>query len=365
MGTLAPTQSRASLSQALLCAMPLHKENSMTLKRFVSSSIGVLVTVGAVVSMLGPVPASAAQTLVVSAGMESPGGDIQLNEFGPNQININVGDTITWRLDSTEFHNVDFPSGGTVPEFVQPGPDGVFINPEVAIPAGGNSYDGTGHTSSGLLNKGQTWSLTFTTAGTFPFVCDIHPGMGGVVNVQPAGQTADTQPSIDARRTALMNTELAQKGVPLVVANVGELPAEGVSAGIAAGVQEAQVDVQRFFPRRVTVKAGDAVTWILKTEDTPHTVTFLAGQPTPEVVVPQPQPAGPPKLQLNPQVLAPAGDPTGWDGGTYLNSGFLQPMPGQPTPTFTVRFPNAGTYDYVCVLHEGMVGTIVVEPAAE
>jgi plastocyanin len=105
------------------------------------------------------------------------------------------------------------------------------------------------------------------------------------------------------------------------------------------------------------------VTWIWKTEDTPHTVTFLAGQPAPDVVVPQTQPGAPPALQLNPQVLAPAGNATNWDGGTFLNSGFLQPMPGKPTPTFTVRFTNPGQYDYVCVLHEGMVGTVVVEPS--
>jgi plastocyanin len=104
------------------------------------------------------------------------------------------------------------------------------------------------------------------------------------------------------------------------------------------------------------------VTWIWKTQGTPHRLTFLGGGPAPDVVVPQPQPAGPPRLMLNPVVLAPAGDAAGWNGSGYLNSGFLQPMPGQPTPAFTVRFEAAGTYDYVCVLHDGMAGTIVVEP---
>lgn len=71
---------------------------------------------------------------------------------------------------------------------------------------------------------------------------------------------------------------------------------------------------------------------------------------------------GPPRLQLNPRVLAPSGDPTGWDGSSFLNSGFLQPMPGQPTPTFTVHFNTPGSYDYVCLLHDGMLGTVVVVP---
>jgi len=78
--------------------------------------------------------------------------------------------------------------------------------------------------------------------------------------------------------------------------------------------------------------------------------------------MPQPQAGGPPKLQLNPVVLAPAGDAANWNGAGYLNSGFLQPMPGRPTPAFTVRFQSPGTFDYLCVLHAGMVGTVVVEP---
>ena len=79
--------------------------------------------------MLLSTPAAAAQTLVVSAGAESPGGDVQLNAFAPNMINVNVGDTVTWHLDSTEFHNIYFPPGTTPPDFVLAGPDGVFINP--------------------------------------------------------------------------------------------------------------------------------------------------------------------------------------------------------------------------------------------
>jgi len=311
--------------------------------------------------MLLPTTASAAQTLVVSAGAESNGGDVQLNEFAPLMINVNVGDTVTWRLDSSEFHNVYFPAGTTPPDFVQPGPDGVFINNQVAMPSGSNSYDGSAPAGSGLLNKGQTWSLTFTKAGNYQFLCNIHAGMGGVVNVVAPGGAADSQATIDARRTAQVNSDLANKAIPAIMANVGELKTEGSSAGLAAGVENAPADIQRFFPGRTTIKAGDTVTWVWKTSETPHTVTFLAGQEPPEVVLPQPQPAGPPKLQLNPQMLAPAGNATKWDGGTYLNSGFLQPMPGQPTPTFSVTFAQPGTYDYVCLLHEGMVGTIVVE----
>src|SRR5438105_15959670 len=148
-----------------------------------------------------PVGASASQTLNVSAGSESKGGDVQLNAFAPNQITVNVGDTVTWKLDSTEFHDVLFTSGAPAPNFVLPGPDGVFLNPVAAMPAGGATYDGTGVVGSGLLNKGQTYSLTFSKAGTFTYLCAIHAGMGGSVKVVDNGQGVDTQAAVDARST--------------------------------------------------------------------------------------------------------------------------------------------------------------------
>jgi plastocyanin len=331
--------------------------------RFATRLTRVGVTVGlCAATLISPLSASAAQTLTVSAGAESMGGDVQLNEFAPNQITVNVGDTVTWKLDSTEFHDIIFTNGAPAPEFVQPGPDGVFFNPAATMPVGGSTYDGSAMVGSGLLNKGDTYSLTFAKAGTFTYLCAIHLGMGGTVNVVDNGQGVDTQAAIDARRTAQVNADVANLAVPAIMANVGELPAEGAAAGIAAGVENGQADIQRFFPRRVSIHQGEAVTWIWKTKETPHTVTFLGGGPAPDLVTALPQSDGPPRLMLNPVVLAPAGNASDWNGSGYLNSGFVQPMPGEPTPTFTVRFEAAGTYDYVCLLHEGMVGTIEVQP---
>ena len=36
----------------------------------------------------------------------------------------------------------------------------------------------------GNLNKGKTRSTTFTTAGTYTYVCQYHPGMHGKVIVK-------------------------------------------------------------------------------------------------------------------------------------------------------------------------------------
>jgi plastocyanin len=302
--------------------------------------------------------AFAAQTFRVSAGSESAGGDIQLNEFAPNQVAINVGDTVMWSLDSTEFHDIVFLSGAPAPEFVQVAPDGVFVNPKAAFPMGGPSYDGTGYVGSGLLNTGQTFSLTFTKAGTFPYLCLIHAGMGGTVKVVDSGQV-DTQAAIDARKMAQTTADLVA-AIPSIFANVGELPTTGATVGVAAGIESGQADIQRFLPRKVTIHQGETVSWIWKTMFTPHTVTFLGGQPMPPVIVPLPQPDGPPRLMLGQMMLAPAGAAISWNGGTYLNSGFLQPRPGTPAPQFSATFASTGTFDYLCLLHAGMTGTVVV-----
>ena len=305
----------------------------------------------------------AAASLSLSAGAESSGGEVQVNAFAPRTLTVTAGESVTWRIDSTEFHTIHFLGGSPPPPFIAASPDGVFLNPAATAPSGGTSYDGSGLAGSGLLTKGQTYSLSFPTPGSYDYVCLVHPEMKGTVVVKAAGETTDSQAVVDARRTAEVNAHLAGRGIPLLMTNLGELPAEGVSAGIAAGTGDHVVMVPRFLPQRVTVKAGDAVTWVWKDPETPHTVTFLGGEQPPDVVIPRPQADGPPKLELNPAVLTPSGDPTSYSGG-HLNSGFLDPAQspaGSGAPTFSVRFDQPGTYEYVCLLHEGMGGTIVVE----
>ncbi len=54
----------------------------------------------------------------------------------------------------------------------------------------------TGAFDSGRLMNGQTFTFTFTSAGTFAYHCEIHPNMQARVVVQavaPAGQPATTQ----------------------------------------------------------------------------------------------------------------------------------------------------------------------------
>ena len=69
-------------------------------------------------------------------------------------------------------------------------------------PIGGHNptYDGTKQIYSGFIVPDPTTNYTvkFTKAGNFPFICLIHPGMDGTVTVLSQGLYVPTQAQIDA-----------------------------------------------------------------------------------------------------------------------------------------------------------------------
>jgi plastocyanin len=73
-------------------------------------------------------------------------------EFQPGNIDVKVGDTVTWTNDDSAGHDVtgdDFKSG-----------------------------------DPGGMATGDTFEHTFDKAGTFDYVCTVHPGMEGSVTVK-------------------------------------------------------------------------------------------------------------------------------------------------------------------------------------
>lgn len=336
---------------------------SRSWKHAVGAASGAL-GIGAIALAALAGTASAENTYTVVAGAESSDKAVQINDFIPKPVTINVGDTVTWRVDSSEFHTVSFLSGSPQPEFLAPvpGQPGVMISPAAAFPAGGTSYEGSGVVSSGLLNQGQTYSLSFPVAGTFDYVCLVHPNMKAQVIVKNAGEPADTPAAVEAKIEPHINADLARRALPIIVNDSKGVPTEASAQGIAAGDGDGHVMVAAFLPMETTVHEGDWVTWVNKDSDgTPHTVSFLAGTPAPDVVVPTPQEGGPPMLILNPAVGMPTpGERDSYDGTTFLNSGMM--VSGTPGETFSVRFVQAGTFEYLCLLHPWMTGTLRVLP---
>ena len=111
----------------------------------------------------------------VRAGAEQ--GAAVVTRFFPTEITVPAGTTVTWVNEGNDPHVVSF--GGEVDPH---GPEN-FAPP--TIPPGGEYTDGTA--ISGVFGKppfpATTYSLRFSDPGRYPYVCPIHPGMGGVVDV--------------------------------------------------------------------------------------------------------------------------------------------------------------------------------------
>jgi plastocyanin len=142
----------------------------------------------------------------------------------------------------------------------------------------------------------------------------------------------------------------------MVMAGSGTAQPPPTSWKVAIGGESPDhaIQVQDFFPRTITINAGDTITWT-KTTLLPHTVHFLAGAKSPDLIIPQKDG----KLLFNPVVINPQGGKT-YDGTGVAASGFL---PEQKGLRYTLTFTKPGTYTYVCAIHPGMTGTVVVQPA--
>jgi plastocyanin len=120
------------------------------------------------------------------------------------------------------------------------------------------------------------------------------------------------------------------------------IPAAAQDAHAVAGAQSADKGKQAlaFLPSELWVHVGDSIQWDFPTNEI-HTVTFLKpGQIRP------PFPAGCPGTTA---------DGSSFDGTACVNSGVL--VAGK---TYTVKFPTAGNFKLVCLVHSYMTAVVHV-----
>jgi plastocyanin len=77
--------------------------------------------------------------------------EIKDNAFSPASLTVSAGSTVTWKNEDPYAHTVTM--------------------------QGANGFD------SGSLDTGKTFTETFTTPGTYNYVCSIHPSMTGTITV--------------------------------------------------------------------------------------------------------------------------------------------------------------------------------------
>ena len=125
-----------------------------------------------------PAPATVANGAAVVAGWSNK--ITAVNRFNPQAVTIKVGQTVTWKTASDWMpHTVSFQ-----PPFKSPAEPNALI--PTGVKSGGKFAGGVSH--SGIFGPPpdgltDTFSLTFTKAGQYPYLCLLHPGMAGTVEV--------------------------------------------------------------------------------------------------------------------------------------------------------------------------------------
>jgi plastocyanin len=368
----------------------------------------LLGVVGAATLLLGmavPVVSASAgrtnATFSVGVGAASPAGhNFDYMDFFPRaNVSVHRGDVVgfQWANDPDGFHTATVLKDGESPPdawnsnplFVPDtdDPNGQLqANPAVfgpSNPACGNTdtnacqYDGTSDLNSGAnATDGQAgYFVQFNVAAgtTVNYVCLIHPGMAATVNVVDDQTPASTQSDLDTAATAQAQDDTA-----------GALAAEKAASDtstttnpdgtktvtMTAGTSTPRVQVLEFLPMNVQVDAGDTVKYAAKGTD-PHTVTFPMGTSEGEPLVPMCE--GDPDTAADPTQNPPCGDPTLFEqhlypapsGATSIDtpttfgtSGIIG-IPHAPSD-YSYTFPSAGTFQYICHIHDHMIGTVTV-----
>ncbi len=343
-------------------------------------------------------PASAqAATKTVVAGPLHPvkgvfGGNASgdVDGFSLKTVTIHVGDKVRWKFNG--FHTVTFPKkhGKDVP-FVIPDPSGAkyagindaagnpfwfngqtrfILNPLGAFPQGGKTYNGSQLTGSGLPPQNgppKPYTLKFTKAGVYRYECVIHPGMRGIVKVVKKGKRVPSARQ-DRRTAAKLFAKEVKEAKKLAK---GPKLAKSTVQG---GNDKSPVVQLRFFPSKIHVPVGGSVRFQVKSRPEIHTFSFGPANYLQNLanafVTPEPNAAGPPTLVFNGQVAFPSDTPPlppPYDGTNHGNgffsTGILDGDPRSPQPSATtVKFSKAGTYNFICLIHPFMHGTVVVGP---
>jgi plastocyanin len=302
-----------------------------------------------------------------TVGAQSKDLGRQALAFLPNEIWIHAGENITWTVATDEIHTVSFLKAGQPRLPFAVGCPGFSASP--------STFDGSTCVTTPPLVKGQTFTVNFPTAGNYKLVCLVHANMSGAIHVLPLTDPLphnqafyDERAEIE-RRDLLSDDDHGHHGDHDRDDRIGEnskFRRDEVTAGVgeivATGGGSESVSVMRFLHHETVIHVGETVEWTNLDPVTSHTITFGV------------EPANP---------IPPSGNVTpDKDGALHatinstadsVHSGFIVSAPqeriGLPqapigTTRFRITFTHAGTYAYICALHDGlgMKGKVIVLP---
>jgi plastocyanin len=310
------------------------------------------------------------------------GADI--NAFFTPEVTIHEGDQVEWSI--LGFHNVVI--GGAAPldvpldskvagakdpagkDFWFNGQPEIGVNPLAAFPSGDGTYDGTGIESSGLpLGDGPPppYKVTFSKAGTYSYLCSVHPHMKGKVKVVPAAEQIPSQAQVDTAAKKQLADAMKRGNKNL------KTKVTGMKVYAGHDDKTSGVSFFAFFPEKKTIKVGQRLRLAMSPGSREvHSFTFGPEDYLKErasvFFTPVMGPNGPEGFKLDSIDSYPSDPkfnkaitPTSHGNG-FVNSGTLDTDPKtKPKDHVDLKFGKPGTYEFICVVHPDMHGKIVVK----
>jgi plastocyanin len=387
------------------------------MRRVLASSIGAIFALG----LLAAPAAAAGPPITITADNPAavPAGHLwTFNDFFPRTLSVHQGQTI--QLAIAGFHTATLlPAGMTANQgiralgLVQPDRDDTTRNPNgtthtllnipAAFPVPGGcgsaaspcSFTGASPVSTGAPLAGPVPPTDVTVnapVGSYRIICLVHPGMKAWLNVVPNAEPATTPTQAAHRSATEVAADLAEGWAAYHAANVHRsFVRNGIRTWIMSagtGSPDGRVAIDEMLPAVQRIGAHDRVKWISRSTNEIHTVTFPTDLHTDMLPVCE---AGGVDTPAIPTVIPPTspldftcgGSPVEFENGggngvshvtspsTVADSGIIASdaesdvlgLNGSAFHTsWTASFRGAasGRYTYVCQVHDGMQGTIVV-----
>lgn len=375
----------------------------------------VLVATVLCAAMLVGIPnrASAASTVAIALDHTPPSGhNWSYKDFFPaSSATVHMGDVVNfqWPTVPDGAHTATVLKAGETPSdawntvYPLAVPDNdtgdatgqLQFNPAIAAPSNpacGTSgspcvYDGTADANSGFTPSNGTASyfvqMNVAAGTTVNFACLLHPGMTGSVtvvdDVTPIQTPAQNQAVADSEYNTYTAEGMAQENADNATPTSTTNSDGSKTWEFIAGDETAHVSLLEFFPQNFTVKPADHIHYTMHHPMAEiHTVTFPDGtmeaeplQPmcegdpnadTPDTAVPPNPPCGNPAIAEQHLEPAPFGPTAVASPSTVSSSGILGGGPGAPL-TYEFSFPNAGSFTYMCHIHDHMTAVLAVQAA--
>ena len=237
--------------------------------------------------------------------------------------------------------------------------------------------------------------------GVYVLHCRIHPGMTASIRVAPASARATSVSALKAAVAAQIAADIkdafrAEKQGSVVSKSTMSNGHTHWVVNVGASSVGSHVAILEFLPRKLSVQKGDVVTWRSTSANEPHTVTFPVDVHTDQVPLCEDASTGT-DTPAAPTVIPPTGPfdfacgtapntrpadeiefapgngvrtlvdtTTGSDSGLLASSAERAAL-GLPSSaalgswsiTVSATAP-AGTYTFVCQIHTGMKGRLIV-----